>query len=156
MAKFYIFFIGCLLSIHSAWALEKADEAAINTIVNQYTDAWNDHTGKGFGESFSKDADFVNIFGMHFSGKEEIEFRHIKILESFLKDSKLSILSTKLREVQPGLVIGIVRWKLDGFRQPGSDLNAPGVMREGVFTQVFVQHENQWKIEASQNTLIPR
>ena len=92
---------------------------------------------------------------MHFSGKAEIEKRHIQILQTFLKGSTLEILRTQLREVQPGLVVAIVHWRCPGFRTPRSDLNKPGEVREGVFTQVFIHSGDKWEITASQNTLVP-
>lgn len=66
-------------------ALTPEDEKAIHTIINDYTDAWNNREGKGFADGFADDADFVNIFAMVFSGREEIELRHQQILQSFLK-----------------------------------------------------------------------
>ena len=155
MRKFTSALLICVICLGSLFGLDQADQTAIQEIIQNYANAWNDHEGRGFGGGFAADADFVNIFGMHFSGKAEIESRHIQILQSFLKGSKLHILSAKLREVQPGLVIAVVRWRADGFRQPGSDMSLPGVQREGVFTQVFVQHDHQWEIVASQNTLVP-
>lgn len=155
MKRFYAFLFVCLVSLTSAFALEKEDEAAIENVIKNYVEAWNDHGGKGFGAGFAEDADFVNIFGMHFSGKSEIEWRHVKILESFLKDSKLQVLNIKFREVHPKVVIALIRWKVDGFRQPGSTIGLPGVQREGIFTQVFLYQNDQWEIVASQNTLVP-
>lgn len=144
----------CFLGI-SGQALEHADELAIRKIVQNYTDSWNQRDCKGFAEDFSTDADFVNIFGMKFSGKAEIENRHIKILQTFLKGSKLEIVDTHLREIQPGLVIGTIYWKIYGFHTPGSDMNKPGEIRDGIFTQVFVNTNKKWEITASQNTMIP-
>ena len=155
MRRFYLLLIVCFVYFNSAYALDVSDQDAIREIITHYAKAWNDHEGKGFGDGFAEDADFVNIFGMHFSGKAEIEVRHIKILQAFLKDSKMTILNTKLREVQPGLVIAIVKWRVDGFRQPGFDVRLPGVTREGIFTHVFLLRDSQWEIVASQNTLIP-
>ena len=155
MRSFHALLCICFVYLNSVFALETADQTVIQEIITNYAKAWNDQAGKGFGDGFAEDADFVNIFGMHFSGKAEIEVRHIKILQAFLKDSKMTILSAKLREVQPGLVIALVKWKVDGFRQPGSDMRLPGVTREGIFTQVFLLRDHQWEIVASQNTLIP-
>ena len=99
MYRFQALLFICFAYLNSAFAFETSDQTAIQESIKNYTVAWNDHEGRGFGEGFTADADFVNIFGMHFSGKSEIELRHVKILQSFLKDSKLHILSTKLREV---------------------------------------------------------
>lgn len=137
------------------FALEQADQAAIQGIIQSYTDAWNQQAGKGFADHFAEDADFVNIFGMHFSSRSEIEERHIKILQTFHKDSKLKISDVQFREVQPGLVIAVIHWVLDGFRYPGSDISKPGETRKGIFTQVFINLGKKWEITASQNTLIP-
>src|ERR1700722_11262578 len=94
----------CLfLSFNSAFALEDTDRSAIEGVIQDYTDAWNLRGGKGFGDHFTEDADFVNIFGMYFTGRSEIESRHIKILQTFLKDTVLEVLDLHLREVQSGL-----------------------------------------------------
>lgn len=132
-----------LLGWGSLWALEPADQQAIQGVISGYVDSWNERACQGFGDGFAQDADFVNIFGMHFSGREEIEARHVQILQSFLKGTQLSIADVKLREVQPGLVIAVVRWGL---------ANHPKI-HDGVFTQVFVNSNGRWEITASQNTL---
>jgi uncharacterized protein (TIGR02246 family) len=141
--------------LNAAFALEKADQSAIQQAIQSYTDSWNLRGGKGFADAFAENADFVNIFGMKFSGKEEIENRHIKIIQTFFKDSKLEILDTQLREVQPGLVIATVYWRLNGFRTPDADTNKPGEARNGVYTQVFINSGSRWEITASQNTMMP-
>lgn len=146
----------CFLLISSSLsALEQADRQSIQNIIQGYTDSWNQRDCKGFGDGFADDADFVNIFGMHFKGKADIEKRHIQIMQNFLKGSTLEILQTQMREAQPGVVIALVRWRCQGFRNPRSDLSKPGETREGIFTQVFIQNGNNWVITASQNTLIP-
>ena len=136
-------------------AFEQADRTAIYDAIQVYADAWNYHGGKGFGDSFTEDADFVNIFGMNFIGRNEIEERHLKIIQTLFKGSFLEIQDVKLREAQPGLVIALVSWKLEGFRNPGSDMSKPGVTRDGIFTQVFINRDKKWLITASQNTLKP-
>jgi uncharacterized protein (TIGR02246 family) len=144
----------CLLTMTSIFGLEQADQEAIHGIIKSYTEAWNLRGCIGFGDGFTEDADFVNIFGMHFSGKAEIEQRHIQILKTFLKDSTMEIQDIQLREVQPGVVISLVRWKVHGFRHP-SNAASTSTEREGIFTHVFINTNNQWKITASQNTLKP-
>jgi uncharacterized protein (TIGR02246 family) len=137
-----------LMLFNFAFALETTDQEAIKKVITAYTQAWNEQGGKGFADGFAQDADFVNIFGMKFSGKEEIEARHINILQTFLKNSKMEILRTHLREVQKGLVIATIYWRVKGFKKPDA-------IQDGIFTQVFIQQEEKWEITASQNTLIP-
>lgn len=155
LSKVLLSLICFCVCLNPLFALEEADKTAVLAIVQGYTEAWNQHGGRGFGEGFSEDADFVNIYGMHFSGKKEIEERHIAILSRFLKGSLLIVQDIRLREVHPGLIVALVCWKLDGYRAPGEDISVHGELREGIFTQVFVKGEQNWQITASQNTLKP-
>lgn len=148
-ASLLIFFT---LSINMGFALSDSERAEVEGVIHNYAEAWNERACVGFANDFSADADFVNIYGMHFSGREEIESRHVRIMQSFLKDSKLKIENIKLREIHPGLIIALVHWSLDGFHRMGSDLSEPGKTRKGLFTHVFL-HNKKWEIVASQNTL---
>lgn len=152
--KHFLLFIFVGLSAFG-YCLDSADRSAMESIIQGYTDSWNMHQGKGFADNCSEDADWVNIFGMHFSGRVEIEERHRRILTTFYKDSILKITDQSFREVQPGLVIAIVRWKLDGYRDPGPDNTKPGTTREGIFTHVFINKDNKWEMTASHNTIKP-
>lgn len=149
-----IFLSLCAIGFLSfAFALEQADEAAIRTAIENLQTVWNERGGKGAADYFAEDATFVNIFGTNFVGKTEIEKRHIEILGTFLKGSTLHITNSQLREVQPGLVIGLIDWEVEGFRRPG--MSGPGETKSGVFTQVFVKKGEKWEIAASQNTMRP-
>lgn len=152
--RIFFFVIVFLVSVNSVFSLEKSDRNEIQEVIKNYTDSWNLRGGKGFGDGYTQDADFVNIFGMVFSGKAEIEERHIQILRTFLEGSNLEIVDSQLREAQPGLVIALVRWKLTGYRAPGSTANKTPEGREGIYTHVFIKSDKKWKIAASQNTLV--
>lgn len=135
----------------SIFSPDKNDRQAINQIIDHFTSAWN-HSGKGFADYYSEDADFVNIFGKAFSGQQEIEERHINIHESFLKGSIFEVTDLKLREVKPGVVIAHVYWTVSNIQKPGKDhLNK---IMKGIFTHVLLKNHDNWEITASQNTLI--
>jgi uncharacterized protein (TIGR02246 family) len=150
--RLFALFIFCFCSLS---ALEERDLKEIQDVIKGYTESWNQKAGKGFGDNFTDNADFVNIFGMIFSGKEEVELRHVQILNGFLKGSTMEILNSQVREVQPGVVVAHVRWKVAGFRTPQMAADAPSQIREGVFSHLFVKEDKKWKITATQNTLAP-
>jgi uncharacterized protein (TIGR02246 family) len=153
MKKLIQFIALVILSFTSSLhALEPSDRRAIQEIIQGHMTAWNEHEGVGLADGFSEDASFVNIVGLSFTGKAEIEDRHVKILRGFLKGSTFKILNIDLREVQEGLVIALVRWRVDGFRNPGSS----NMTQDGIFTHVFVNKGQKWEITAAQNTLVPQ
>ena len=153
MKKYMSFFLLIIASISSSiFALDTNDHKTINQIIEHFTNAWNDHAGQGSADYYSQDADFVNIFGMAFAGKQEIEERHIKIHESFLKGSTFEVTDLRLREAKPGIVIGHVYWKVSNIQKPEKDpLNET---MKGIFTHVFLKNHDKWEITATQNTPI--
>lgn len=143
--SFSLFFI---LSFTSLFALNTSDRNAIDKIVEHCAYAWNACEGKGFGDYYAQDADFVNIFGTAFVGKQEIETRHIKILETFLKGSIFEVIKTKVREIKPEVVIAQVYWKVTNIQKSGAET------MKGIFTHTFVKNNGTWEITSTQNTLI--
>lgn len=154
MKKSQILSIFFLLLFQSSFTIEPADQSAIINVVQKWSNAWNHGAGTGIGDLYSENADFVNIFGLHFRGRAEIEARHVKILQTFLQGSTFSVTDTQLREVHPDLVIGVICWKVDGFHIPGQDMNTPGETRHGTFTHVFINRESGWEITATHNALM--
>ncbi|MBN9377676.1 MAG: hypothetical protein BGO14_11320 [Chlamydiales bacterium 38-26] len=137
-----------LLSFPSIFALDTWDRNQIEKIIDHFTEAWNACEGKGSGDFYSEDADFVNIFGAAFSGKQEIEARHVKIHEAFLKGTLFEVVETKLREAMPWVVIAHVYWKVTHTQKPEAE------SMKGIFTHTFVKVDGRWEIAATQNTLI--
>lgn len=148
MKKHLCFSLLFILSFTSLFALNTGDRNEIDQIVEHFSHTWNDCKGTGFGDYYAQDADFVNIFGMAFSGKEEIEVRHVKILETFLKGSIFEVLETRIREAKPEVVIALVYWKVTNIQKPGQE------EMNGIFTHTLVKNNGSWEIASSQNTLI--
>lgn len=147
MKKYISFSLFSLLALTSSLsALDTTDRNAIHNIVEHVTHAWNAHQGRGFADHYASDADFVNIFGMTFLGRQEIEDRHIEILKTFLKGSIFEVTGLRLREAKSDVVIAQVHWKVTNIQKP----------MEGVFTHTFVKNKDEWEITSSQNTLISK
>lgn len=148
MKKIVSFSLFFLLSFPSIFALDTWDRNEIEKIIDHFTHAWNACEGKGSGDFYAEDADFVNIFGVAFSGKQEIEARHVKIHEAFLKGTLFEVIQTKVREATPEVVIAHVYWKVTHTQKPAAD------SMKGIFTHTFVKVNGRWEITATQNTLI--
>lgn len=153
MKKYIRFFLLMMASFSApAAALETDDHQTINQIIEHFTNAWNEHAGHGSADYYSQDADFVNIFGMAFAGKQEIEDRHVKIHESFLKGSIFEVTDLRLREAKPGVAVAHVYWKVSNIQKQGN--NPLNETMKGIFTHVLLKNQDKWEITATQNTRI--
>lgn len=50
-------------------------QVQIFSIVKALSESWNNHDAATYASQFAEDADFVNVVGMHWRGRAEIEAR---------------------------------------------------------------------------------
>ncbi len=159
--KFYsnfpkiILILSPLVVIHTvANSLTKSDENSINKVIVSYMKGWNENNADKFSESFSSDAEFVNIFGQRFIGKKAVRDRHEVVLNTFLKNTKLEATQIDLKEIKSSnVVIGHINWKIIEPQNKQDAEKVDSQIKYGIFTQIFVKENGKWLIVASQNTL---
>src|SRR6478752_3394821 len=88
-------------------------------VVSAFAEAWNRHDMAAFADLFAADAEFVNVVGIWWKGRESIRSAHEFTHSSMFKHSRLSILSTEVRFPVEEVAIVRSRWTLDGHLSPG-------------------------------------
>ena len=71
-------------------ALDDDDDEAIRAAVRQWERAWNAGDMSAAVGLFSEDADFINVRGSHWHGRQQIESEHVQRHRLQLKDSVFS------------------------------------------------------------------
>ena len=122
----------------------------IETVVSAVVDAWNRHDMKAYAAQFTEDADFVNVVGMHFRGRPQIEAVHIDLHRTIFRNSNLRSVNTTVRPVNDQVAMAHVAWEMTGAEGlPG--WNVPE-LRKGMMSLVLVRSGDRWLITAAQNT----
>jgi len=122
----------------------------IDAVVSAVVDAWNRHDMKAYSALFTEDADFVNVVGMHFRGRPQIEAVHIDLHRTIFKNSNLRAVSTTVRPVNDQVTLAHIAWEMSGAEGlPG--WNVPE-LRKGMMSLVLVRTGDRWLITAAQNT----
>jgi len=125
---------------------------SVKTVLSSLAQSWNRHDMTAFASAFSEDADFVNVIGMHWRGREEIEAKHAITHRTIFRNSNLQILDSTVRFLSPSVAIAHVRTQLKGAESlPGR--NAAEI-RHALLTCVLVKEHNRWLIAAAHNTEI--
>ncbi len=137
--------------MHTAAQPTTDAKAQIANNVAAFADSWNRHDMQALAALFTEDADFVNVIGMHWHGRSEIEARHVDVHRTIFRNSTLHTLDHSLRLLSPGVVLAHINWEMAGHENPPGATFAPGV-RHGVITGVFVEQEGRWLIAAFHNT----
>lgn len=125
------------------------DRAAVDSVVQAFSECWNRHDMEAFAELFAPDAEFVNVVGMWWKGRAEIRAAHEFTHSTMFKSSRLTILETSVRFPAPQLAIARSRWLLEDHAGPDGE---PLPARHGVLVNVLARRGGRWSIIDAQNT----
>ena len=133
-----------------AWSKPRpADPQEAQAVARAFAEAWNRHDMEAFAALFSARADFVNVIGLHWSGRAEIKRAHEALHATRMKRSRLTIQATSSRWLRPEVALVHATWELVGDTGLGT---TPQPARHGVLSLVLVRDSGRWLIEAAQNT----
>ncbi|HEX6489821.1 MAG TPA: SgcJ/EcaC family oxidoreductase [Gaiellaceae bacterium] len=125
-------------------------EAHVSAIVDEFEAAWNAHDMRRFAACFADDAEFVNVAGMWWRGREEIEQKHVAAHAAGLKDSTMRAQLAAFKEIGPSIGLAHVTWELDGHDQSGSARIAD--TRRGVMSWTVRDRQGTVEIVSAHNT----
>jgi uncharacterized protein (TIGR02246 family) len=120
-------------------------EEPIRDLVRWLEMSWNSGASAGFATSFAEDADFINILGMHHTGRSAIEAGHRQIFDTVYKGSRVAYTLERVRFVRPEVAIAFVRARLELLA---------GKVLEARPTLTLSRTGERWQIVFLQNTLI--
>jgi uncharacterized protein (TIGR02246 family) len=121
----------------------------VRRVIDAFADCWNRHDMAAFAALFAPDAEFVNVVGMWWRGRAEIQAAHEFTHSSMFKDSRLSILETQIRLPAEGVALARCRWRLEGHVGADGSTLPP---RNGLLFSVLQYKSGTWLIIDTQNT----
>ncbi len=127
-------------------------EAEAVALVAEIEAAWNAHDMKRFAACFGEDADFVNVVGAWWRGRDEIEEMHAASHAAMFKDSTMRVQLGAFKEVGPGLGVMHVSWQLDGHGESGPGRTTEP--RRGIWSWTVRERGPGLEIVSSHNTEI--
>lgn len=133
--------------------MEAPSRTQIAGIVDALAETWNRHDMAAYAALFAEDADFVNVIGMHWRGRREIEAVHNKLHETVFRDTALRGLEWIVKFPCPDVAVGHISWEMTGAR--GTENWKVPEVRHGKITMVLVPAETAeygWLITDLQNT----
>lgn len=140
------------LSIGSAAAAERRvapANPAVEGVAQKFAEAWNRHDMDAFAALFAARADFVNVIGLHWRGREEIKHAHEQLHATRMKESRLAMSAVSARMLRPEVAIVHATWELTGDTGLEGKVQPP---RRGVLSFVLGREGGRWLIESAQNT----
>jgi len=126
-----------------------SDEELVRAVGVRAVDAWNAHDMRAFARLFRDDAEFVNVYGMWWTGRERIQAEHEATHATVFRLSRLSAAETRVKFWSPNVASLHMRWDLTGLALPNGHALPD---RKGVLVYVLVKDGGEWRIAVGQNT----
>jgi uncharacterized protein (TIGR02246 family) len=126
-----------------------AEVAAVEGVGAALIDDWNRHDMNSFGGLFTDDAQFVNVIGLWWHSRAEIQKEHEALHATRMRTSHLVATERVVHLLRPGVAVILQRWQLTG--DTGID-GVPLPMRQGIMSLVTVKEGGHWQIASAQNT----
>ena len=118
-------------------------ETEITALFDRLVASWNAGNGEAYGQTFTRDADYLGFDGTHFRGRPEIVRAHQLLFDTNLRGSTLAGKVTSVRF--PTADVAIVHTTGD-IRLAGRA--APSPERYAIQTLVAVYDGNEWRVTA--------
>ncbi len=147
--------------VHAA----SSDEEAVRKVVNGFPEAWNRHDMNALGALFTPDADFVNVTGAHWKGRESIQLNtafthgaipadsagvtHPKSAYGIFKISNLTFKQVDVRFLRKDVAVAHVPNELQGDARTKDP-------RRTLLVMILTKENGRWLIAVAQNTEINR
>jgi uncharacterized protein (TIGR02246 family) len=122
----------------------------VAALVDEIEAAWNSHDMGRFAACFATDADFVNVAGAWWRGREEIEERHAASHAERFKNSTMRLELASFKEVGSDIGVLHVRWQLDGHGQSGPRRTTE--TRRGIWSWTVRRRDAKLEIVSAHNT----
>src|SRR5688572_20242345 len=83
-------------------------------VAAAFVDAWNRHDMRALAALFAEDASFVNVVGLWWKSRGEIEAAHAHAHATIFRDSRLDGGVASVGHLRPGVAAVHVAWQLTG------------------------------------------
>ena len=128
--------------------LTKEDEQGIRKTINGFVAAWNTSDMKAMDKLFCEDAEFVNVVGMHWRGRAQIDAAHIVFDMLIFHGVQMKVDSIGVRPLGSDYAIAVVLETLDSYTTPSGQVVPKGQVRG---SWVLARNGGDWKIAHCQN-----
>ena len=134
-----------------AATLSQVDDQGIRKTVLGIEESWNTHDMKAFARLLREDAEWINVVGMHWHGRDAVVKAHAIFHELMFKDCRIKTDAVEIRELDGGHAIAVVTTTQDSYTTPNGHVMPKGQTKQ---SYVLAKEPEGWKIVHAQNVRI--
>lgn len=101
-------------------------EQDVARLADSYAAAWNASDMDAMAALYADDVHWVNIVGMHWRGKAEVDKAHRAFFDIMFRGVPLQLEEIEsIAEISDGSAIAVIRWAVGAFTTPAGERRPP-------------------------------
>lgn len=118
-------------------------------ISTHFRDCWNTKDAEKLASVFDDDAEFVNVTGLWWHKRSDIEKAHDYGFRVIFPNSSLTIVETRIKQISDSAAVVHAKMKLTGQSQKS---NEKPEVRRTIFTFIMHKQKAGWTCASAHNT----
>lgn len=120
-----------------------ADTTAIKQTFADFYQSYSRHDAHATAMTFAEGADFTNMFGDYFHGREAIEQKFVSLFKGALRDASRTDTVRNIRLYAPGIALVDADTVLIGTKRADGSV---GPVRKGLMIVLMTKQKGLWRI----------
>jgi len=117
-----------------------------------FAEYWNQRDAQGIALLFAEDAEFVNVVGLWWHNRKDIEKAHEYGLKVIFDNSELKVLKTQVKFLEGHIALVHSKMRLKGQTNPDSRSDKSSGERRNIFSFIVIKKGVNWECVSAQNT----
>jgi uncharacterized protein (TIGR02246 family) len=99
-------------------------------LIESFQNAWENHDANALGALFVEEAEFINVFGEHLHGRQQIVTEHAMTFSNTLRQSTIVFRQVSSRPLSESMVLVHAEWTMHNQLNPSGGVFPPpnGIM----------------------------
>lgn len=148
MKKNIVFALICLIPILGNAQTRDKDSKSIEQKIDELINSWNKHDYSDMTNYATDDCDWVNVKGMWWKGRKEVEYAHQEYHKTIFITTALKKNAATIRFLSSDVAIVHLSWHTGAFTTPGGTAVPEG---DDLATLVYVKRKGVWLLTAAEN-----
>lgn len=117
---------GSVMASEAGAANTRGAMVQVRRLADRYAAAWNASDMDAMARLYASDVHWVNIVGMHWQGKDQVDRAHRVYFDIMFKGVPLTLEAIESVATLPGAtVVAVIRWALGAFKTPFGEAVPP-------------------------------
>ena len=128
--------MGAMMAAGGAQPADDRLARGVRAFLQAHEDAWNAADAKAMFDWATPDVHWVNVVGMHWRGREEVETAHRVYFDIMFRGVPLKLVEIeRVTPLAPEVAVCVACWRVGAYRTPGGQMR-PEALNRMSFTLV--------------------